>query len=240
MPLPVLTRGRPNAATGRDEGVMVQPSLLPPFPRCSRRSPPNQQTALRMGELLSCAGHHLAGDQVQVLFPTRPDGAVARAAGLPGATEGISSTKSHRTRRPAHLDPDSPLNPDNWQAGVYGVSARIQRAGKPDRLTNELPVALAPRVAVAAAVAGDDLTFTATVSPKVWKTQQASLVIAERELAAEPIAVDKTATLTFKAKTGDLPSGPQWVRLRVDGIESLLVDRSGSLPRFDPTQQVTI
>lgn len=240
VPLPVLTRGQPNTATGRDEGVMVQPSLLPPFPTLLQADPPNQQTAVRMGESLSCAGHHLAGDQVQVLFRHVRTAQVLELPASAGATAAGFQVQIPPDPPAAPLDPDSPLNPDNWQAGVYGVRARIQRAGKPDRLTNELPVALTPRVEVTAAIAGNDLTFTATVSPKVWKTQQASLVIAERELAAEPIAVDKTATLTFKAKTGDAPSGPQWVRLRVDGIESILVDRSGSLPRFDPTQQVTI
>jgi hypothetical protein len=239
-PLPVLTRGQPNTATGREVGVMVQPSLLPPFPALLEAEPANEQTALRMGESLSCAGHHLDGDQVQVLFRHVRTARILELPASPGAAETEFQVPVPLDPPAAPVDSDSPVNPDNWQAGVYGVRARIQRAGKPDRLTNELPVALAPRVAVTAAVAGDDLSFTATVSPKVWRTQQASLIIAERELAAEPIAVDKTATLTFKAKTGELPSGPQWFRLRVDGIESMLVDRSGSLPRFDPTQQVTI
>jgi hypothetical protein len=239
-PLPVLTRGKPNLATGRDAGVAVQANLVPPFPAVQAVVPPDKQTAARMGELLTCSGHHLDGDQVRVFFRHVRTAQTLELPASPGATATEFQVPIPPDPPAAPVADGSPLNPDNWQAGFYGVSAVIQRAGQPDRKTNELPLALAPHVSVVAIVAGSDVTFTATVSPKVWKTQRAGLVIADRELVAEPIATDKTATLTFKAKTADMPSGAQWVRLRVDGVESILVDRSGSLPRFDTTQQVTI
>ena len=31
-----------------------------------------------------------------------------------------------------------------------------------------------------------------------------------------------------------------WVRLRVDGTDSVLLDRTGPAPVFDPTQQITV
>ena len=34
--------------------------------------------------------------------------------------------------------------------------------------------------------------------------------------------------------------GPYWLRLRVDGADSLLLDRSGSVPVFDAAQRVTV
>jgi hypothetical protein len=37
-----------------------------------------------------------------------------------------------------------------------------------------------------------------------------------------------------------LPAGPAWVRLRVDGVDSVLLDRSGNVPVFDPGQTVTV
>jgi hypothetical protein len=37
-----------------------------------------------------------------------------------------------------------------------------------------------------------------------------------------------------------VPSGSQWVRLTVDGAESVLLDRSTAPPSFDPTQTVTV
>ena len=47
-----------------------------------------------------------------------------------------------------------------------------------------------------------------------------------------------TSTLTFEL--GDVPPGAQWVRLTVDGVESLLVDRSVEPPAFDPAQSVAV
>ena len=239
-PLPVLTRGQPNLVTGREAGVLVRANLQPPFPALQAVLPPHRQTAVRMGEMLACSGQELDGDQVRVLFrQTR----TARTLELP-ASSGATATGFQVQIPPdppaESVEDDSPLNPDNWQIGVYGVSAVIERAGEPDRITGELPLAVAPRVSVAVSVVDEDVTFTATVSPKVWKNQQARLLIADRQLPAEPIATDKSATLTFKAKTAEVPSGAQWIRLRVDGIDSILVDRSGALPQFDTTQQVTI
>jgi hypothetical protein len=36
------------------------------------------------------------------------------------------------------------------------------------------------------------------------------------------------------------PAGNRWVRLRVDGVDSPLIQRSGPAPVFDPTQQLTV
>lgn len=63
-------------------------------------------------------------------------------------------------------------------------------------------------------------------------------MIGDREVAGEPIAVDKTDTLTFRA--AGLASGEYWVRLRVDGVDSILADRSASPPAFIASQKVTI
>ena len=37
-----------------------------------------------------------------------------------------------------------------------------------------------------------------------------------------------------------MPEGDQWVRLTVDGVESLLLDREAEPPAFDPSQSVTV
>ncbi len=51
-----------------------------------------------------------------------------------------------------------------------------------------------------------------------------------------------TATLNFVLPVAPnaLPSGSQWVRLRVDGIESILVDRTKTPPEFIPSQAVVL
>jgi len=239
-PLPVLTRGPAIPGTGRDRGVVVQPSLLPPFPTLEALEPANRQISARLGELLTLAGHHLDGVQVFARFVEPRTRRALELPALAGATP---------TRVQAQLPPDppagpvpatSPLNPANWQAGVYNTSVRVQRTGQPDRLTNELPLVLAPRiVTITPAPGAGTVTFTVTCSPPVLATQTAALVVDDRELPADPLGAPQSSTVTFSA--GGFVSGTTHrVRLRVDGIESVLIDRSTSPPRFDPTQQVTI
>jgi hypothetical protein len=238
-PLPVLTRGRPDPVTGREEGVISQPSLLPPFPTLQEVILSNAQLAIRMGETLSASGHHLDADQVTVRFASLRSSQSLGLAAAPGATSTGFRVQLPIDPPPGPVAADSPQNPDNWPAGIYTVAGVIKRAGQPDRVTNELPVTLAPRItSIFASAAAGVVTLAVTCSPKVWNTQRVSLAVSDREIAAEPISVDKTASLTFKAS--GLPSGQQWVRLRVDGVDSLLIDRSVMPPAFDASQRVTI
>ena len=59
--LPVLSRGPVDPASGRDRGVVVEPSLLPPFPTIERVLPPNDEPAAVLGETVRLSGHHLDG-----------------------------------------------------------------------------------------------------------------------------------------------------------------------------------
>lgn len=73
--------------------------------------------------------------------------------------------------------------------------------------------------------------------PEVGPEQRAALLVGELEIPARP-RTTRTDTLTFV--TGSLVAGQYFVRLRVDGVDSLLVDRSVTPPVFDPDQKVTI
>lgn len=221
--LPVLTRGRPDPVTGREEGVISQPDLLPPFPTLQKVAPPNRQPAVRMGEMLTLGGHHLGGVRAARFTHAR----WSQTLELPTASGAT----------PAELQVQVPQNSDDWQAGLYSVAAVVQPTGQTERTTNELPVALAPRIdSISANTAGDKITVQC--SPKVWKTQRATLVVGDLEIIADQITAEKTDTLTFKSS--HFPKGQQWVRLRVDGVDSLLIDRSGPLPAFDNSQRVTV
>jgi hypothetical protein len=237
-PLTVLTRGRPDPDLGRDEGVISQPDLLPPFPTLFAATPPTRQPAVRMGETLTFAGHHLEGDRVTVHFTHAHS---SEALELP--TSDTTST-GFRVQIPPDPAPGpvaqaSPQNPDKWRAGVYGAAAVIRSAEGTKRSTNELPVVLAPRMdSIGAEATEGAVTLTVRCSPKVRKDQRATLVVGDWEIPAEPFEPEKTGELTFRSS--DLPGGEQWVRLRVDGAESLLVRRDGPLPTFDPSQQVTL
>ena len=117
-----------------------------------------------------------------------------------------------------------------------------RRTGEPGRTTNELAFALAPQITTALPIsvtrdAQGKATLNLTCSPQVLTGQRASLVLGEREILAQP-RTSKTSQLQFVNPAAAV--GEQFVRLRVDGVESLLVNRSATPPVFDATQKVTI
>jgi hypothetical protein len=115
----------------------------------------------------------------------------------------------------------------------------VQRAGETyRRMTNQLSFALATKITITpASAAGPNITYTMTCNPEVWPAQRASLLLSDREILAQP-HTSKTANLTFQAQA--LSAGTYFVRLRVDGVDSLLVNRAAVPPVFDPSQKVTV
>jgi hypothetical protein len=80
-------------------------------------------------------------------------------------------------------------------------------------------------------------TITLAVAPEVRPGQRAALLVGDREVLARPLAAS-AGTLEFALT--DAEPGPFAVRLRVEGVDSLLVDRSVTPPVFDPTQRVRV
>jgi hypothetical protein len=135
-----------------------------------------------------------------------------------------------------------PSDPAALPAGLYAVSLVVQRTQEPDRETNAVPLAVAPELlTIAPSPAPRDgdgnVTLTATCRPQVLPAQPVSLLLGSREVRAEP-RDEPTPTLSFPVTLA--PPGRHWLRLRVDGVDSLLVDRSARPPVFDSSQQVTI
>jgi hypothetical protein len=222
-PLPVLTRGED------DQGVAAQPDLLPPFPALSSVTPPNNQPGARLGDELILKGLHLDGDDMVVRFIS------------PRLAEPIElSPQAGGTDKRATVGlPDEPAN---WPAGFYTMEAVISKTGEPDRTTNKIPLMIVPSITNTAfapldpPVAGA-YTATVTCSPQVKPEQHAALLLAHQEFAAQNHP-NQTDTLTFRLT--DIPDGEYHVRLRVDGVDCLLIDRSVEPPVFDPSQKVTI
>ena len=85
--------------------------------------------------------------------------------------------------------------------------------------------------------AGPNITYTVTSSPEVRAEQSAALLLGDQEIVAQPHTT-QTPTLSFKAQ--NLTAGDYYVRLRIDGVDSLLVDRSGKVPKFDSSRAVKV
>lgn len=219
--VPVLTRGP------GDQGVTSQGDLIPPYPSLREAIPPKQQPSFRLGDTLILNGHHLDGTNIRVRF-SNPNWAVPVEV-VPDAG-GTGQT----------LSVTVPNQPALWPAGFYTVAVLVQRPGESyRRVTNELSLSLAPSFSISpTAAAAGDISFTVTCGPEVRPAQRVVLLLGDGEIPVQAFAA-QTGTLTFLAKA--VAAGDYWVRLRVDGVDSLLVaDRSASPPVFDPTAKVKI
>jgi hypothetical protein len=225
-PLPVLTRGP------ADEGVILTPdTVLPPpsVPTLLSVTPPNAQPSARLGDALALDGFNLTGDTVNVRF-VNPR--------LPDPLELVPQAGGTATR----LNVTLPNQPVDWVAGIYAVSVAVAQAGQPAQTTNEVPLPLAPALLTvspnpAPRNGNGRVTLTVTCSPEVRPAQRISLFVGAREVLAQP-HLAQTDTLTFRVDAA--PPGQHRLRLRVDGVDSLLVDRSVTPPVFVAGQQVTI
>jgi hypothetical protein len=222
-PLPVLTRGP------ADAGVAVQADVTPPFPTIQKLELPEDAPSAQLGDVVTVLGHHLDGDTVTGVFSSPRLPADREVAAQAGAT----ATEVRLL---------IPQQPAQWVAGTYALSLRIERAGEEDRTTNVVPIALAPRLTgtlplTATRDSDGTATVTADVRPNVRPPQRAQLILGDRAVDARPRTTN-TGTLDFDVL--DAPVGEYFVRVRIDGVDSLLVDRSASPPVFDPDQKVTI
>ena len=219
-PLPVLGRG------AQDKGWLSQASIVPAIPTLSCVMPPNQQPSARLGDVLTLTGVNLNGTNVGALFNNPLWTAPVEVAPNPGGGS-------------LQLSVQIPNQPTVWPAGFYTVAVLVQRPGETyRRTTNQLSLTLAPTVSIVPATApAGSVTYTATCSPQVWPGQIVSLLLGDMELAATPFTA-QTGTLTFAAS--NVASGSYYFRLRIDGVDSLLVNRAVTPPVFDPSQQVTV
>jgi hypothetical protein len=221
-PLPVLTRG------SDDKGILAQMGLIPPVPTLQAVQPPNLQPSVRLGEHLILTGYHLQSEGdvvVRFMHPRwtrfRDVPAQARATDMEVVVE-------------------LPERSQDWPAGFYTVMVQVRQGGQ-ERVTNALSFSLAPKIL------RFDIsppgTLTVICEPHIWPEQRVVLLVGDRELLPqvdvdEPTATEKTNTLVFNLRS--IPSGDYFLRLRVDGVDSLLVDRSVQPPVFDATQKLRV
>ena len=82
------------------------------------------------------------------------------------------------------------------------------------------------------------VTVTMRSRPQVRPEQSAILALDSMTADVKPRTLP-TDPLVFEFPNS-LTAGSHWVRLRVDGADSVLLDRTGPSPVFDVTQQITV
>lgn len=219
-PLPVLRRG------AQDQGVVVTPGLVPPYPTLLSAIVPAHATpsVLRLGEAFELRGHHLGGTQRSLVLRNDRFG-VFNELLLPDGDDDSLVTAV------------VPMAPTAWPVGLYRAELNVLRPGDTTpRTSNVLPLAVAPAITsfpplVMVRSAANVLSLTVGCAPVLRVGQQVSLLMDSREAAALPFSAD-TAQASFEFADAPQAGGTPLLRLKVDGIESVVVDRSAVPPVF--------
>jgi hypothetical protein len=222
-PLPVLRRGED------DRGVTSQADLESPFPALAGITLPGRDASLLLGQTLTLGGQHLDPGTLRAHFDN------------PHLTDPVPFTVKTRTETEVSIEADGAQAEQKWVAGFYSVSLELDDAGRVTT-TNAVPLALAPEILTLPSQVqrlGLDKTATIPVTfrPEIRPAQRASLLWGDLEIPA-PAHATQTDSLSFVLPHA--PLGKRFVRLRIDGVDSLLIDFTADPPVFDPARMLEI
>lgn len=223
-PLPVLMRGQ------GDRGVLVQPFVTPPFPLIESVEYPLKQIGAQQGDILTFTGSLLLGDVVVVRFRNSRLPAELTVAPEAGATQKEIKVKL-------------PVDANNWAPGLYTARVVVNTAGEPEKVSNEVPFMLVPIISFPVAIgplspaAPENYLAEVTFSPNIRPSQNAYLLMGNKEFKALP-HVATTDKLQFELH--DLEDGKYYLRLRVDGADSLFIDATVTPPVFKANNEITV
>ena len=225
-PLPVLTRG-----------LRVEPSTLPPYPALESVSAPDGTRVAQLGETVTLNGYHMNGTNLKVLMHHR-------LLPVPHIiVVGSNADAGKATFTLPSVEPQGQM----WPAGVWSVSAELIPEGQSEpRTTNVTAMMLAPTAELDAntqkptAVLTKDpqrLHVVTNLAPRVQPEQSASIAVNSAQGTVGP----RTSAVTqIEADMAPIPTGPGVLRLRVDGVESRLIDHTKTPPVYRPQCQVAV
>ncbi|MFI0408203.1 DUF4255 domain-containing protein [Actinomadura sp. 3N508] len=221
-PVPVLTRG-----------VAVTQSLSAPYPAIDSVAAPDGTGTAEPGETVTLHGRHLAGTGVTVELAHRLLAEPHRIAVAANPDPGQLSFTLPATEPAGQI----------WPAGVWSVTVTLTPDGATSpRTTNTAALMLAPVPAAGAATltrdpASGSVKIVLGVAPGVRPEQAVTVALNSAEATVGPR--DDPASQVEAELTGVEP-GPAWLRLRVDGVRSRLIDDSGPVPVFRADRKVTV
>jgi hypothetical protein len=211
LPLPVLVRN-----------IDAVPTVLPRVPVISAVVPAAKLPVAQLGRPVALEGLHLAGTNREVLLSNDRFEIDGVLPGTGGGSERVEFTI------PTASAADFPV-------GVYRVSVRLQAHGD-DRVreTNQLALTVAPSIdglPMTVTRSGGTASFTIAFTPALRAGQTARLVLGASEFEPQSSSGPSTTTLSFvipNAPVDDFPA-----RLRIDGIDSPVIDVEAKPPAFN-------
>jgi hypothetical protein len=212
-PLPVLLRQ-----------ITVEPDLTP-FPNIIAVIPSGGQPAAALGDIITITGSHLLN---------------ATGVVLNNSLRGIQQTRPllfPATNNSLQFQPPNLSAPGELAAGIYDLSVQVPIATGPTT-TNSLPFAIRPSIDTwvpGGPIASGNTTLTVPCSPFLRPGQEVFLIIGDQIAVANAFTTPTNSpsfTYPDLHPTGGLVRG----RIRVDGIESRIVDRTTTPPSFTGPQ----
>jgi hypothetical protein len=227
-PLPVLKRGED------DRGAVAEPGLIPPFPTLTELVLPSRQASALLGDPIILRGHHLDQGTLTVRFNN------------PHLTDPVPVQVVEHTATEVQVKlldiADDPNARKKWVAGFYTV-ALVLKDGDRERTTNELPLTIAPEVTSAPTevtrgpLPDRKAEIKLTCSPEVRPAQRAALLWGDLEV---PALAHPTQTNMLQFEIKQAPLEKRFLRLRIDGVDSFLIDPAADPPAFDPAKMLEI
>lgn len=241
-PLPVLARGQD------DRGVQTLLGGLPiideirvPFSGTFTTSDTPTPEEVHLSKALPSAqlndevaliGQHFGGNTVRVRLQRQ------------GTSESFEPDILKQSDQVIIVKLPPPGNPNDPQsataskpAGFYLASVIVQRTDEPDRVSNAMPFSLAPTITLSPtqAVPGN-IQLTVTSAPMIQPGQRVTLLFRAGESMTAPVT-QPTDQSSFNLQ--NIPAGQPGeyvVRLRVDGVDSIPIDRQAATPQFASNQ----
>lgn len=232
--LPVLTRGgHADPVSGRDPGVTLRPDLLSGVPTLGSIEPGDGHPVMRLGGDVALNGYALDGGEATVRFSEPGTGAVVELAPRSPAAPNRLVVRLPSGAPRAAADPlaNTGNDPGVWRIGSYTVDVRILADDGREAVTNALPLALAPASTPAVAPDPAGVSITMNSQPRIRPGQSVAILAGgQMALIETPAAPADQVQAVFQG----LPSGADVpVRLRVDGIDSPVINRQTTPPSLE-------
>jgi len=232
--LPVLGRGVGSVPSTTPAFPTIDALELPSPAQPAARLPHTLAPAPAAGDAVTIVGHDFTGTALVIQL-------AHRLLAVPRQFPVVADTDGQR------ISLTLPDDQSNLPVGRYAVTVVASQSANPDedRVSNEAALAIAPRIRQivpdpAVRDAQGKASVTVHTSPEIWPQQRASLLIGSAEFIAAPRTA---ASNQIAFDLSGLPPGahPRYaVRLRVDGVDSLVIDYTAASLAFDATQTLGI
>ncbi|MER5597111.1 DUF4255 domain-containing protein [Streptomyces sp. NPDC002265] len=132
--------------------------------------------------------------------------------------------------------------PDGLGPGLWSATLVFTALDGTEHTTTTLPVRVAPRITgeLPLSVRRDAMgmaSLEVTCETPVCPEQRTELLVGEVPVAAEPFL---QASRTLRFRLDGVQPGRHTLRLRVDGVDSPVLDTASEQPRFDPDTAVVV